>query len=98
MKKRNVREYSRLCPTLGVIPLCLMLLAACSARTETQTVLMTPPSNLLENTSAPEWQPKTNGELARWAIERDTALQQCNADKSAIRAYYESAGKATKGD
>ena len=43
---------------------------------------------LLEETEARKWQPRTNKELATWAIERDLALQQCNADKMAMRDYF----------
>ena len=38
-------------------------------------------------TSAPQWAPRTNQELLRWAIETDKALQQCNADKAAMQTY-----------
>ena len=41
----------------------------------------------MQATSAPQWTPRTNMELLRWAIETDRALMQCNADKAAMQTY-----------
>lgn len=55
-----------------------------------EVVTITPPAALYQATSGPDWTPKTNKELARWAIETDKALMQCNADKAAIATYVQS--------
>ncbi len=46
-----------------------------------------PPENLMQETRGPQWTPRTNGEMLKWAIETDRALMQCNADKRAMQTY-----------
>ncbi|WP_446717632.1 Rz1-like lysis system protein LysC [Desulfovibrio sp. An276] len=55
-----------------------------------QLIPVLPPADLMQPTSAPQWTPRTNKELLRWAIETDRALMQCNADKAAMQTYAES--------
>lgn len=72
----------------GVTGLFLMSVSGCSTTTPPpQLVPILPPEELMAPTNTPQWTPRTHKELLRWAIETDKALQQCNADKTAMQTY-----------
>lgn len=69
---------------LGLTPLSLMLcLTACSV-----TPLTPPPDLLADCRHAPAPTERTNGALAGAVQAERAALDRCNADKAALRAYY----------
>ena len=83
-------KYMTACPRIGLILCFLMILPACSKTvTKYQAFPVEPPADLLQDTAVTQWTPKTNGQLIQWAMERDKALMQCNADKQAVREYIE---------
>ncbi len=72
---------------LGLVLLSLTLFGtACTPRVRVERLL--PPQELLddcEHATAPE--ERTNAELARWLKDEQYALDACNADKAALRAW-----------
>ncbi len=88
MQQRGAKRSLDMFLKAGVLIFCLSLSWGCSKpMTKTRVITLTPPAELMEETEVPKWQPRTNKELAKWAIERDIALQQCNADKASIAKY-----------
>ncbi len=98
MFARGVSKFMTTCPEIGLILCFLLMLPACSPRTVTkyQVVTVEPPADLLQDTQVAQWTPKTNGQLIKWAMERDKALMQCNADKQAVREYVEQLNSKAK--
>lgn len=68
--------------------MCRSLLG-CSA----QGQLAAPPATLTEPTAAPVAQGRTNGALAKWLLDYQSALEACNADKAAIAVWREKVSK-----
>lgn len=89
MCARGVSKSTTISPRTGLMLCFLLMLPACSPKTVTkyQAVPVEPPADLLQDTEVVQWTPKTNGQLMQWAMERDKALMQCNADKQAVREY-----------
>ena len=86
-RKRDWMQPARLL-TGGALILCLMSVSACSTSVPAPRVyLVAPPEDLMQATQAPSWVPRTNGEMLKWAIQRDQALMECNADKAAMQEY-----------
>ncbi|WP_034628614.1 Rz1-like lysis system protein LysC [Desulfocurvibacter africanus] len=84
---------------LGPILLCLTLCAACSSRPQIVPVPVVervmPPPALAQDTARPTWTGRTNGDLLEHAIDLGAALDRCNADKAALRAWaQDSTGQA----
>jgi len=78
----------------GLTALCLTLLCACSnPAPRVEVVRHSPPAALLAQTPepVPPAQGATNGELLDYAIELQSALQNSNDDKTALRGLYEDA-------
>lgn len=48
---------------------------------------MTPPAALMQQTPAPTMGGRTNGVLLDYALDVRAALDQCNADKAALREW-----------
>jgi len=46
-----------------------------------------PPAAPMRETARPRWTGKTNGELLEHAIDLGAALDNCNTDKGALRAW-----------
>ncbi len=90
MFARGANRFTTRCLRTGLTLCFLLMLPACSKTlTRYQAVPVEPPADLLQDTEVVNWTPKTNGQLLRWAMERDKALMQCNADKAAVREYIE---------
>ncbi len=71
-------------PLAGLATLCLTLfLTACSA-----PVLLTPPESLLADCAhAAPPTGRTNADLADYVLREQGALDECNTDKAALRAW-----------
>lgn len=74
---------------LGVILSSLILCAACGKRVEYRYLYAEPPAILTEETPAPVWSGRTNKDLIPHVQNLRLALDQCNADKQAIRDWSE---------
>lgn len=85
---------------LGLLSLCLLPCAACSARPTIVTVpvveRLTPPPELLRETARPRWTGRTNADLVEYALDLAAALDACNADKAALRAWATAGGEGTQ--
>lgn len=62
-----------------------------------------PPPALVRDTTRPAWAGRTNGDLLEHAIDLGAALDSCNADKGALRAWMQDktgpdGPEETKGD
>lgn len=77
---------------IGLMSLCLMtLLPACAK-------FVMPEQSLLADcaiTAVPDGQ-LTNRQLGKLALDRETDTMVCNADKAALREWYEEACKKSK--
>lgn len=52
---------------------------------------MTPPDALMQPVAVPMQDVQTNGDLLGLLLDRTAALDACNADKAALRAWAEGA-------
>lgn len=57
------------------------LSAGCSAKTDADAV----PDSWLEPVQARRWEPLTVGDALEWGLEREEALNRCNANLKAIK-------------
>lgn len=46
-----------------------------------------PPASLMRETTVPEWNGVTNGDLSGFAKQMEGAVNRCNADKAELRAW-----------
>lgn len=78
---------------LGLVSLCLMPLSACSRTkpVQAQTVMLQPPAALLREIPAPFAELETNLDLLNYALQLVNIVEQLNADKRALRGFYEGA-------
>lgn len=71
--------------------LFLSLCAACSSSPRIVAVptveRVMPPSAPMQETARPAWNGRTNGELLEHALDLGAAVDRCNADKGALRAW-----------
>ncbi|QEP52873.1 putative lambda Rz1-like spanin [Burkholderia phage AMP1] len=87
---------------LGLTLLCLTLCGtACSLapKVQTQTIVQKelPPESLLADCAyAPEPSERTNAALAVYVYSARTALDVCNADKAALRAWASQASQPAR--
>lgn len=67
-----------------------MLLAGCSTTSavKVETVYLEPPAVLLRELEPPAPEIKTNLDLLNYAVELRDIVEQLNADKRALKAYY----------
>jgi hypothetical protein len=80
-----MRTYPRLSKLIltGLLVLSLTLsLAGCGS-----TLLLVPPSDLLEDCPTSDYPVLTNQDLARLAVDRANDVARCNADKKALREW-----------
>lgn len=74
----------------GWTVLCLAALPGCSQTVEVvDSPSPTPPMTLLQPCPAPQVEVVTHRDLVRLVLELGDALDRCDADKAAMRAFYE---------
>lgn len=59
-----------------------------------EVIKLTPDRSKLEDTPHPEWNAVTNDDMNRYVDRADIALDQCNADKAAVRKWADDAQAA----
>lgn len=76
----------------GLLCLCLTALTGCSTSSvvKVETVYLEPPAVLLRELEPPAPEIKTNLDLLNYAVELRYLVEELNADKRALKAYYES--------
>jgi len=68
----------------------LLLLSACSTTTEYVSKPVFPPDQLMKDcpqAEAPPAEQRTYGGLVEYVLEQKKALEECNADKAALRQW-----------
>ena len=77
--------------------MCLFLIlsiSGCGITPGRDPIVISPPENLLNNTSQPEYSGVVYGDLIDYIETQRAALNQCNADKESIKKYIEENKKA----
>ncbi len=91
MQKSNYAKRLTMTPSFqaGSIALCLalLLLGGCASEPVTRVVPLLPPQELLRSCQAPTFAGETNGALLDHALMLRQTLDQCDADKSALREW-----------
>lgn len=73
---------------IGLVVCCLMMCCACSQKTKTNEFM--PPDFLLNDCLHVEFHLRTNADLVHLIDDLFAALEDCTADKQALRAYMRS--------
>lgn len=81
----------------GLLCLSLLMLTACSTSqlVQIETVYIRPPAALLRTILPPTPAITTNLDLLNFALELSYIVEQLNADKEALNAYYSAMEKQT---
>lgn len=77
---------------LGLLCLCLLPLVSCSTSQpiiQIETVYIKPPAALLRELPATYAEIATNLDLVNYALELRYIIEELNADKRALKTYYE---------
>ena len=81
--KKLIKRYITIAVPIG---LCLMMLSGCSGTKSSEMAACTSiPQSLLEPSRPPEFTVKTWGDYPDYVSKIHLVLQECNADKEAIR-------------